>query len=78
MPKDLSIEKTLKNLIDLLREERESQGLSMTQLSEKAGLSQSTISLLENHKRIPGMDVFLRITRALDLNASEVLSRVKK
>lgn len=73
MPQDESIEKTLKCLINLLREERQKQGLSMTQLSEKAGLSQSTISLLENNKRTPGMDAYLRITKALDIDPGQLI-----
>lgn len=47
----------------------------MNRLAEKSGLSQSTISLIENKKRIPGMDVYLRITTALNLNPADLIEK---
>lgn len=75
MPKTQPIERSLNRLADLLREEREKQGLSMNRLAEKAGLSQSFISLIENNKRSLGMDAYLRVTTALRLDPADLLRR---
>lgn len=56
-----------------LLHERVRQNISMNQLAKKAGLSQSTVSLLENRRRSPGLETLLRITEALNLNLGKVL-----
>lgn len=57
----------------LLREERERQGLSMTQLGKTCGLSQQSISYVERGMRIPNLDTLLNIAAALKLDLSSVL-----
>ena len=58
----------------LLREERERQGLSMTLLAEKCGLSQPMIGYVEQEARNPSLDTLLRITEALQIPLAEVIA----
>jgi ribosome-binding protein aMBF1 (putative translation factor) len=62
----------------ILREERLKQNLSMTILSERAGLSQQSVSYVEREMRIPNLDTLLRITAVLGINLSDVISRATK
>lgn len=55
------------SLIAVAREVREASGVSQRSLAEKAGLTQSHISQIENGKMEPGLSSFVDLTRALDL-----------
>ncbi len=59
----------------ILREERESRGLSMTAVAERAGLSQQMVSYVEREIRIPGLDTLLRITDALGVEVATVIAQ---
>ena len=59
----------------LLREERERQALSMTNLAEKSGLSQPMIGFVEQETRNPSLDTLLRITEALQVSLSDLIAR---
>lgn len=48
-----------------LRELRESQGLTTTQLGERCGLTQSTISKVENGKWSVSLDILSKVCEAL-------------
>jgi transcriptional regulator with XRE-family HTH domain len=61
----------------ILQDERKQKGISMTRLAERAGLSQSMISLIERNLRNPTLDTLLRITEALDIELSDVLDAAK-
>lgn len=56
-----------------LRETRVRQGLSMTRLSDEAGLSRATISFVENELRNPTLDTLLRICSVLKVELADVL-----
>ena len=62
----------------ILREERERQNLSMTVLSERAGLSQQSVSYVEREMRIPSLDTLLRITGVLGVDLADVIKRATK
>ena len=62
----------------ILRDERERHGLSMNQLAERSGLSQSMISLLEHDLRNPTLDTLLRIADALELDLAAVIEDATK
>jgi len=66
------------NVVYLLRQERERQGVSMNALSKLAGLSQAMISLIERDLRNPTLDTLLRITNALDIDLSKVINHATK
>jgi HTH-type transcriptional regulator / antitoxin HipB len=52
---------------NLIRRTRKKQGLSQTQLGEKAGLRQETISLIETGNPSTTMETILSVLAALDL-----------
>jgi len=60
-------------VIRLLREERERQGVSNYELAPKAGLSASTMSLIERGLRNPTLDTLLRIAGVLEVELGELL-----
>jgi transcriptional regulator with XRE-family HTH domain len=50
----------------------------MTVLSERAGLSQQSISYVEREMRIPNLDTLLRIAEVLEVDLSDVINRASK
>ncbi len=62
----------------LLRERRESLGLSMNEVARRTGLAQQTVSFVERGMRMPTLDTLLRITGALDLELWKVLREAGK
>ena len=47
----------------------------MTALSERAGLSQQSISYVEREMRVPNLDTLLRITEVLEVDLADVIKR---
>ena len=62
----------------LLRVERERQAISMTRLAEMSGLSQGMISLVEHEHRNPSLETLLRMSQALKIELSTVLTRAER
>lgn len=62
----------------ILREERESRGISMTRLAEMSGLSQGMVSLVEHEQRNPSLDTLLRMCSPLEIKLSDVLRRAER
>jgi transcriptional regulator with XRE-family HTH domain len=58
--------------VTTLREARLRALLSMRQLARKAGLSATTIYLLENHQRTPQLLTIYKLSRALGVNPEEI------
>lgn len=54
---------------------RKQSGLSMTQAAEKAGLSVSFVSNLENGQRKPTVETLARLAWTFGTTAGEILSR---
>jgi transcriptional regulator with XRE-family HTH domain len=50
----------------------------MNRLAERAGLSQSMVSLLERGLRTPTLDTLLRIAAALDVDLSRLIKQASK
>jgi transcriptional regulator with XRE-family HTH domain len=59
----------------LLRERRERLGLSMSDVAQKAGLSQQMVSYVERSMRNPTLDTLLRLSDALELNLPTLLQK---
>jgi transcriptional regulator with XRE-family HTH domain len=53
------------NVAKALKEERLRQNLSMTELAQRAGLSQQMVSYMERGMRTPTIDTLLRVTSVL-------------
>lgn len=47
--------------------------MSQTELAEKAGVTQSAISMIENGDRMPSLNVLTRIAEALGCTAADLL-----
>ena len=62
-------------VIRLLREERERQGISQYELAPKAGLSASTLSVIERELRNPTLDTLLRIAGVLEVELGGLLTQ---
>ena len=57
-----------------IREVRKSKGISQMKLAEKADLSISYISMLENAKRKASLGVLIRIANSLEITVDELLN----
>ena len=53
-------------------------GASQEDIAANAGLEQSYISLLEKGLRIPGLDVFIRLSKALGIKPSTLMMEVER
>jgi transcriptional regulator with XRE-family HTH domain len=62
----------------VFRKERISQGVSMTTLAKRAGLSQQMVSYVERGMRNPTLDTMLRIADALEIDLAVVINRANK
>ncbi len=70
-----SVQDVCARIAAILREERTAKNLSMTRVAEAAALSRQMVSYVERGLRVPTVDTLLRITRVLDIDAAEVISR---
>jgi len=61
-------EATCRQVAKIIRELREEQGLSMTDLAARVGLSRLMISFIEHKKRNPTLDTLLRIASVLKVD----------
>ena len=75
MPKDQFRETVNAQVIRLLREARRDRGLSMNVLAQRAGLSQSMISLVERDLRNPTLDSLLRIAHVLEVDLGKIITQ---
>lgn len=75
MPSATKPERVGAEMARLLRASRERQGLSMTSVAERAGLSQQMVSFVERGLRKPTLDTLLRITEALAENLPAMLAQ---
>lgn len=62
----------------ILRQERLRQNLSMTVVSQRAGLSQQSVSYVEREMRVPSLDTLLRITGVLGIDLARVIEQATK
>ena len=60
-----------------LRKAREAAGLTQEKLAFAAGLDRTYISQLEHDKKSPTLDVLFRLCDALEVQASDMISRVE-
>ena len=65
---DLEIKKSLNNIVELLKTERQKASMSQLDLSLTAGLAQNHVYAIEAGQRYPSMSTLLKICKALNLN----------
>jgi transcriptional regulator with XRE-family HTH domain len=72
------VDHVLSHVARILREERERQGISMTVLAQRSGLSQAMISLFERKHRNPSLETLIRIAHVLQIDLADVIRRAYK
>lgn len=60
----------------VLRRRRDGLALSQERLAEAAGLDRTYVSMLERGVHQPSLAVFVRVAKALDVSASELMVEV--
>jgi transcriptional regulator with XRE-family HTH domain len=63
---------------DELRKARETAGLTQEEVSFRAGVHRTYVSMLERERKSPTIDVLFRLCDAIGLKASELISRVEE
>jgi transcriptional regulator with XRE-family HTH domain len=71
-------QKTVKEVIEALKERREALGWSQRALAEEAGVDPKTISLIEREMRSPTLFTLLLLAGALDCPLWKILSEAEK
>lgn len=61
----------------ILRAEREKQGLSLSRVAERAGLSYQMISYVEREMASPTLETLLRITTAMEISLADVIRKAE-
>ena len=59
---------------ETLRRMRKERGLSQEALAERAGLAADYLGFIERGENVPTLSVLLKLARALDVGAAELLS----
>lgn len=77
MAKDIT-PKICAEIVRLLKEERERQGLSQNQLATKADVNQSLVSAIEKEPWNPTVSTLLRIAGALEIDLGKVVTVARK
>jgi transcriptional regulator with XRE-family HTH domain len=67
-----------KILAQILVKERKSAGLSQEELAENAGLHRTYVSQIERGLKSPTLVVFIKLARALNLKASDLLATIER
>lgn len=65
------------NLGEKIKYYRNQLNLSQEQLAQKSELSRNAIYNYENDKRVPTMDILIKISNALDVDIEELIGREK-
>jgi len=73
MPSDL-IETRLSEISERIRQGRESQHLTLTELGQRSGVAPSTIQKIENRQMTPSIVVILKIAAGLGLEGRDLIA----
>ena len=65
---DIFVKFILQMLVNRVKDYRKGRGLTQEALASKIGVSRQTIISIEKNKFIPGLDVALKISEALEVN----------
>ena len=61
-----------------LRKARAKAGLTQEELSARAGIDRTYVSMLEHDKKSPTVDVLFRLCDALGVSAARLMAKVEK
>jgi transcriptional regulator with XRE-family HTH domain len=69
-------DRILTHVMDMLRQERERQGLSLKEFGALSGVERTTIGKAEKGQRSPSLLICLRLADALGLRLGDVLNSI--
>lgn len=78
MPGIAHYESIRKEIIRLLREEREQRGLSKYAVAQRSGVSESMVGLVERGLRNPSIELLLRMSDGVGVNLAEVITKATR
>lgn len=78
MPEIAHYEAVVDEVIRLLQEERKKRRLSNYAVSQRSGVSQSMLSLVERGKRNPTLELLLRIADGIEADLPGIITRAQK
>jgi len=61
----------------VVRERRKAQRLTQAELAERAHVERETLGRIERGLREPGLSIIIRLARALEVNATELMARME-
>jgi transcriptional regulator with XRE-family HTH domain len=61
-----------------LRKAREAAGLTQEELAHRAQVDRTYISMLENNRKSPTIDLLLRLCAAMNTSAATIIRRVEQ
>tara|TARA_Y100001935_G_C17018532_1_gene366590 strand:- start:407 stop:601 length:195 start_codon:yes stop_codon:yes gene_type:complete len=59
-------------LVNRVKDYRKGRGLTQEELATKTGVSRQTIISIEKNKFIPGLDLALKVSKALEINIDKL------
>ncbi|MBL9179511.1 MAG: helix-turn-helix transcriptional regulator [Verrucomicrobiaceae bacterium] len=66
------------HVVEILREQRESLGVSKKLLAARAGVSRTAIILMEAGKRLPSLELVVKLAVSLDVSFSTIVRNAEK
>ena len=64
--------------MELLRENREGLGVSKKKLASEAGVSRTSIILMESSKRLPSLELVIKLAMGLGLSLPSILREAEE
>ncbi len=65
-------------IVELLREERERQGLSKYAVEQRSGISQQMVGFVERGLRRPSLETALRMAAGLGVDLADIIKKASK
>ena len=78
MPTSQLPEQLVQHVVEVLRERREAQEVSKKQLAARAGVSRTAIILMEAGKRLPSLELVVKLALNLDIRFSAVVVEAER
>lgn len=71
-------EKLVAHVVEVLRDKRESLELSKKKLAADANVSRTAIILMENRKRLPSLELAIKLAMSLNTPFSSIVAEAEK